>query len=656
MLAGKNFPVPVPKSSDVGRTVLNGNYVYWVTKAVWDREKKCSRDNRVSIGRLCDDNPEMMWPGKNYIELFSYLPSTNKLVHNSVMSIGIYLFALKSAEKTGCLTAIKAALQDRWPKAFALIVEWIDNECSVSQYFEHLFFDNFYGFYTPLDPAAITRFYEELSHLPYALETYPKVFHEEYRRRFLSDSRDIKRAVGCDSTNFNHVSKDNELLGYGHAKEDKAKPIYAYMNFVDEETGMTMYGMYHPGPLLDKTQISYTLERAIELGFEQLHMMFDRGFLTEANAAYFQKVKKEHGIVFSAMVPGTYNFVEQYIEENRGKLSNNEEYYIACEDIYGMRLKDEPLFMTEKEIAKHGKNDQAKLFDVYLFYDDRRAADERGAISDKVSFRLEQARAATKYSKTLANAVSPEIILTPCTPDPETGVDFVIEKNITHIQKRKNNAGFFLTVSNSGESPTNEIVIVRRRDKSEKSYSRRKSFFDLTTPGNGDNDSFRGKCLLADMAQNVIEGMEYYGKPFIGAKRSETLETMICELRKVKIHFDENGVGTPLFALTHRQKELFSCLDLSQEVIDEYLRGIRWGQTPEMIYTAAEQKAAAKEARRLQREAEKSRKAAERAAERERKAAERTAKHKRQTAKHTAEKEHMSDELVPDACTPEDIT
>ena len=636
MYVEKNFPVPIPPPGSDGRPLFNGKYVYWVSKAIWDSIKQCSKDDRKSIGIRCEDDPGMMWPNKHYVELFGYALDMHKIIHNPTMGFGNYLFALKAADQTGCLTAIKTAFPACWPKAFALIVEWISTRSSVSQYFEHWFFDNFCGFYTPLDPPAITRFYEEIGRNAYALTAYPKTFFKEYKARFLSDKDGVKRAVGCDSTNFNHVTYSNDLLGYGCAKEDKNLPIFGYMNFVDEKTGIMMYGMYHPGALLDKTQISYTLERAIEAGFELLHLMYDRGFLMKENAEYFQEIKRKHGIVFSAIVPSTFKFVKQYIPDYKDCLYNSEMFYIPCENVYGLKLEEHPFFVDPNDPDKYG--DENKLFDLYLFYDDLRASQERNSISERVNATMRMVESAKRYSEALVNSASPLVIVTPCEPDPKTGKDFVYERNINHIQEMKDMAGYFVTMSNSGETPEGEIIVVRRRDMSEKSYIRRKTFDDMKTPGTANQHSFRGKCLIADMAQNVAESVRYVATPYLQAKSSRTVETLMCELAKVKLYINDDGIGSPLYALTRQQKELFACLDLTPEAVEAYMRSIHWGETPGMIYSTTEVKTATAKLKQLKAETDKASKNTVTALNKAVKAAEREANKARSGAISAASK------------------
>ncbi|MBQ8094864.1 MAG: hypothetical protein IJ242_15020, partial [Clostridia bacterium] len=423
MLEGQNFPVPVPERNLLGRSLITNNgYVYWVTKTVWNSDKQQSEDDRKSIGKLifsmegydsvkeavkaakkeAKENPEkklMMWANDEYPKLFADLPETEKLIHNSIMGFGVYLFALKSAEQTGVLAAIKKAFPKHWSKVFAICVQWIDASSSdVSQVFETWFYDHFCGFYTALDPSAFTDFYKNISHIPYIEKTYRRTVCEEYSTRFPPEEGKVRRAVGCDSTNHNHESDSNSLGGFGHAKVDKSRPIFNRMTFVDEVTGLTIFSDLFPGPILDKTEIPHTMDKLVKMGFQELHCMFDRGFPTKDTVILFQELKKTHNICFSAMVPSTYSFADKYIE-NYMYAVKEEKNFIKNHNIYGLHLPDSPVFFPETPSTQSLSEDS--LFDIYVFYDDYRAADERSSLNDKLAAIENAIEERKDYSSTL---------------------------------------------------------------------------------------------------------------------------------------------------------------------------------------------------------------------------------------------------------------
>lgn len=68
MYVGQYEPVRIP---NIGKLHIQKNgYVYWSNASKWDKDKKRSIDNRVSIGKVIPEQPGMMYPNKKYFDIF----------------------------------------------------------------------------------------------------------------------------------------------------------------------------------------------------------------------------------------------------------------------------------------------------------------------------------------------------------------------------------------------------------------------------------------------------------------------------------------------------------------------------------------------------------------------------------------------------------
>ena len=605
MYRGKIPPVAVPESSDAGRIVRSGAYLYWVTEAHWNNDTKNSKDNRRLVGRVTDDDSTKMWPNANYRKIFGDVVDSGSLTHQSLLGGGPDIAALRAASLMGIMTALMKAFPKEWPKLFALCVEWLDTEDCVSQEFAYWFYENYCGFYTAMEPANISRFYESIGNSQYQRDLYRETFYSEYRSRVLDgeihkNGCDDKAIIGCDGTNHNHTCEDNELIGYGKAKDDSDKPIVGTMCFVDENTGVSMFADQFPGSLLDKSQVLFSLEKSIALGFKDLHMMFDRGFLTKPFILFFLELKKKYNITFSASCPANFAFVKDMVKKYSEELRTKDAYYIQVENVYGMKLNEIPTIDGIDISAK-----ERKSLSMYLFYDEGRAAQERQAIQDKISAFQASLEQRKKYTESLVKAAAPYFKVEKTKKDPRTKRSFRLIRQNTVIQEELDRAGFFMTISNGTDTPEEEIRIVRLRDKSEKSIRRRKSFFGLDTPGTETYATFLGKMFVADVAQNIEEALEYYCKPYIKAKSSTTVRTTIAELHKYKISTNSDGSMRLAQGMTAEQKEIFKCLNLSSGDVEKYVRTLKWNTTPDIIHNAKE----IKQIERAKRKEEKARQA-----------------------------------------------
>ncbi len=68
MYVGQYEPVKIPESGKLH--IQKNGYIYWSNASKWDKEKKRSIDNRVSIGKIIPDQPGMMYPNKKYFDIF----------------------------------------------------------------------------------------------------------------------------------------------------------------------------------------------------------------------------------------------------------------------------------------------------------------------------------------------------------------------------------------------------------------------------------------------------------------------------------------------------------------------------------------------------------------------------------------------------------
>ena len=76
MYVGQNDPVELP--SDGKLHIQKNGYVYWSNSSRWDKEKRRSVDNRVSIGKLVPDNPKLMYPNRKYFDIFGVVSEGKK--------------------------------------------------------------------------------------------------------------------------------------------------------------------------------------------------------------------------------------------------------------------------------------------------------------------------------------------------------------------------------------------------------------------------------------------------------------------------------------------------------------------------------------------------------------------------------------------------
>ena len=359
------MPVELPKDGKC--YFLKNGFVYWASESHWDKAKKKTVDNRVCIGKKVPEKDGWLYPNTRFFTLFGsvadsqktpYLPFAKRGKFHTHMNYGAYFVLRESALLCGCYEALVRAFSSEVAnKIFAIAMYAIDAQSCVAQGFSDWCFDNYCGLARPLQDSEISSLYASLAEHPQNIDAFKTYFREAYYEAFPAAEYN---ALAFDSTNQNTHSKGIEMAEFGHAKVNEQLPIINTALFVDEETGIPLYYEHFCGSLLDKTQTPFTLEKAHDLGFQHLFLMMDRGYMTKET---LEALRKD---TFAVMCPEGLLFTKEIIARNRTIIKDCEQFYIASEDIYGIHLP--------------GTEYAGTTYDAYVYYDGRRAQDERDSI------------------------------------------------------------------------------------------------------------------------------------------------------------------------------------------------------------------------------------------------------------------------------------
>ncbi|WP_321002867.1 IS1634 family transposase [Eisenbergiella porci] len=562
MYAGQIEAVKLP---DTGKTHILGNgYVYWYNEARWDNDRKMTVDNRVAIGKLDPDHPGMMFPNKRYFSLFKDAPikeSPSALPEDILqapgcfsrnLNYGPYLAMMYAADHAGALKTLKQVFPKIWRKILAVAIHSADAENSVAQDFPYWCFQNYCGLSKPLTSGEISILYEEIAADTQSIPNFMYYFKDEYHKAFPENGETV---LAFDSTNQNTYSKNNPKAEYGHPKVNEKLPDINTALFVDETTGIPLYYEHFYGSLLDKSETPYTVEKAQDLGFRKFFLMMDRGYFSQAVLCSME------GLSFGIMCPDNLLIVRQMIHDYGEAIRDHEDYYIAQEDVYGIHRANVPL--------------SGGCYDVYLFYDSRRAEDERGTVHQKVKTLIQMAESRKHFSKKMQGQFSPWLVIEPSEKDPGSGRCFSVKENRKSVQDCLDEAGFFVIVSNAGLDAEQMIRIARMRDQGEKAFHRMKSHFGLAKTYVHNAVTYEGKMFVAFFSLIMVEAYRHYVKEVLTATASETTATTIGELRKYQIHQKRDGSWMPAYAMTKKQKQIFRKLQLTEKEVEKTARELK---------------------------------------------------------------------------------
>ena len=575
MYYGNTKLIPIPKTSTKGKVVVaSTGYVYLQIGYHWDSEKRQPKYERKTIGKVDKVHTDLMYYSQEYENVFGvvdieveelrkkYGSRELKLAgkFNFCISYGPYAGVQAACKKAGCLEPLQRTFPAQWKLILALCVHAIAEENTTSQAFPGWCFSNYCGMNRVVADSEISQLYKYVYANKGKIQVFFNLYHSSYDNIFPTSGR---RAVGFDATNQNYGGHGIPLAKFGHPKIDIGLPVINTAMMVDEKTGIPLWFETYDGSLLDKTQNPFSLKKAVNLGFKKLFAIYDRGYYSKEDIEALEKLQEtEFGVLCSDGV----SWVEKLIREKGPEIKDQQKYYVPDESIYA----------NVYEVQPFKESGNGKTYYAYLFYDSKRASEERDTIHEVVEYFWKLAEKRKRYSEKMESEFSSKgIIVVKTAKNKETGKNFELYENTEMIQELLDMKGFFVMLSPSKLLPSEAIHMVRRRDKSEKAFAMMMRHFKLRTTGRHKKETYEGMMFMAFIATICLASFQWFGKSFLHAVSSRTTATTFAEMSKYQILWNnEEAVWEPAYAMNKDQKEIFECLDLSELDIQKQVKTV----------------------------------------------------------------------------------
>lgn len=532
--------LPVDLPTNCKMKILSNGYVYYFTKSVWNSEKKRPEDDRICIGKL-DESKTKLIPNKKYFEIFNEqtLEAPGDIANE--LSVGQFLAIKKASETFGAYEALKKNFPKSYDKIFALALFMIDNSSNASQHYEKWGFRNYSGLECNLTSQRISEIYSSINQN--SIDGFFKDYIKNYKKSNIINKR---IALAFDSTNCNTNSDNLTLAEYGHAKDDKNLKIINSGYLVDQLTGIPVCYENFYGSLLDKIETEFSISKFRDIGFDKILLVMDRGYFSLKNKIFLNKEK------YIFLMPETHSITNFIIDTYGTGIKDASKYYISEEKAYGTRI-----ILASDEVEKYKDFSNEKIF---LFYDSKRAEDERTALLDYMHKLKEYViKNYKKYTKDLAEKHKNYLLISNSIKNNKNKLEVRINHKM--IQEKINRCGFFVAITNDTLTPKETLITIRKRDCVEKVFKRMKDGLGLNTPLVHNNDTYNGKMFVIFLALNLIETFRWLEKSYFDKNSSSTTYTVLGELSKIIFTFKNSHV-TQKYALTSKQKNLLTNLGL----------------------------------------------------------------------------------------------
>lgn len=132
-----------------------------------------------------------------------------------------------------------------------------------------------------------------------------------------------------------------------------------------------------------------------------------------------------------------------------------------------------------------------------------------------------------------------------------------------------------MIISNSLMTARDMICIARKRECVEKGFRDLKMHFGLSRTYTHNDMTYDGKMFVAFVSLIILQSFRWFQTKIIRAKSSETLATLIAEIRKYKIQEKKDHTWMPVYAMNKKQKMIIADLMLSEDQIEQDVRSLK---------------------------------------------------------------------------------
>lgn len=533
------------------RTVIvkqkNHRYVY-LTKAVTYRpDLKCSRPDRVCIGKL--DEEGMLIPNQNYIDIFgeSVMVQENAERCDSIC-VGPH-FVMDHLARTLHLDEIlRSVFPGTAVKILDIATYMIMTEDNVMQYFDDYGYDHslFNGdkftdstisrILSDLKPRDIDRFIEAWVHMHASREIY----------------------VAYDSTNMNTRSAGIELAEHGHAKDDPDLPQVNVSLGYDQTDLLPLFYELYPGSIIDNTGCEKMVERAKRYGMGKIGFILDRGYFSLRNIRFLEEGRYDYLL----MVKGNARWIREAVDMLRTSLKAGMTGYMPEHEIYGGTLRQELKGMKGEKY-------------VHVYYDGVRAEQEKIEINRRYG-RMEQVLEELKEKKIKRKEDVAQYERYYRLKFDDNGYFLSYRRREDKVLEMMEQAGIFVLVTSERMSASEALETYRDRDAIEKIFRMEKSYLGNDVFRVHSDEHMESKMFISFIALILRNEIYRRMKELYRKNRKEyTVPKVLRELSKMKMTKLSDDRYHQRYALTNKQKKILEAMGTNEKAYREFLERAR---------------------------------------------------------------------------------
>jgi transposase len=545
--------IPKIKSKIFKNTIKGTTYINYEHSRVYIPEKKYNIPKRTTIGKQCEDAPEMMYPNANYRKYFPDLElseESGNSERSSCLRIGAYVVIKKIMEDYmlddmmgDIIGRDSGLLLDL--AAYSIIAENNAGQYYPDYAYNHPLFTNGMRMYSD---SKVSDFLMEIS----------RDQSIEFLNRWneLRDHRE-RIYISYDSTNKICQAGDVEIAEHGRPKDGHGKPVFNYSIAYDRNNREPLFYEDYPGSIVDVSQLQYTLEKAKGYGYKRIGFILDRGYFSKENIQYMDGC----GYDFVIMVKGMKSLVSELIVANKGNFEDDRVCSIRGYGVNGITVKASLFASDEKDRYFH------------IYYSSHKYAAEKEMVEAKID-RMAESLKKLEGSEAVIKGEAEKYFDLIYYHERQSDQKFMYGRELCDVINREIElCGYFVIITSKKMSAKDALELYKSRDGSEKLFRGDKSYLGNKSSRVQSDESVKAKIFIEFVAL-IIRNRIYTDLKDEVLKVGKNLNYMtvpaaIRELEKIELIRLFDGSYCLDHAVTARQKAILKAFGMDAKSIKD---------------------------------------------------------------------------------------
>jgi transposase len=437
--------------------------------------------------------------------------------NSAVKEFGAFYLCSKIADKIGLSGILENVFTDRWQQIFDLACYFIstgDPMMYCAQWLERTD-----GYQVSLSSPDISRLLQSITN-----------YEQEQFFAKWSCFRKEQEYLALDITSISSYSELIDDVEWGYNRDGEDLPQVNLCLLLGETSRLPVFQTIYSGSIKDVSTLKSTLSMALNIGWDCLTLVMDKGFssLKNINAMLDGALKSR----FIIPLPFTMKFTKTQVLSQLNSIDVLDNTIVFGHDILRGVTKE-----------RVWNSDGHKVY-THIYYNATKAAEARNNLYGYVTRLVELAALNPKDEKHTAEFKKYLIIRK--SAKAEGGYTINIRRDV--VDKQLTNTGWLVLISNHISNAKDALRIYRAKDVVEKGFLRLKKQLDLRRLRIHSDTTMRSKIfvsfislILMSHLHNVMLSGELY--------KSFTMSELIRELAKLKVQYiSDNRILYPLTA------------------------------------------------------------------------------------------------------------